>query len=43
MMTLIVMITNFSETKQQGRNKASRIWGAGKNKGFWPEYLPMIQ
>ena len=25
----------------QGRNKGSRSWGWARNKGFWPEYIPM--
>ena len=37
----MVMTTNFSETKKQGGNKSFKIWGWGRNKGFWPEYLPM--
>ena len=37
---------NFSGIKKQGRNKDFKIWGGrvsgwGRNKGFWPEYLPM--
>ena len=36
----------FSGIKKQGRNKDFKIWGGGgggwgRNKGFWPEYLPM--
>ena len=34
--------TNFSGMKKQGRNKCFEIWGWGRNKGFWPEYLPML-
>ena len=34
--------TNFSGMKKQGRNKCFEIWEWGRNKGFWPEYLPML-
>ena len=37
----MMMTTNFSETKKQGGNKSFKIWGWGRNKGFWPEYLPI--
>ena len=41
MMTLM-MTTNFSEIKKkQGRNRGFKIWERGRNKGFWPEYLPL--
>ena len=41
MMTMM-MTTNFSERKKQGRNKSFKIWGWGRNKVFWPEYLPLV-
>ena len=45
-MMAMMMNTNFSEIKKQKRNKAFKIWGWGgswgRNKGFWPEYLPLI-
>ena len=41
MMTMI-MTTNFSEIKKQGRIKGFKIWGWERNKVFWPEYLPLV-
>ena len=41
-MMMIMTTTNFSEPKKKGRNKGFKIWGWGRNKGFWTEYLPMI-
>ena len=45
MMTLMMTITNFSETKRQGKNKGSRIWEWGweEIRAFWPEYLPLMK
>ena len=48
-MKLMMMVTNFSETKNQGKSKCFRICvcvcvgggGGGGDKGFWPEYLPL--
>ena len=43
MMTMM-MTTNFSEIKKQGRNKGCEIWGGwGRNKGFWSEYLSLTE
>ena len=39
----MIMATNFSEMKKRGRNKGFTIWGVGRNKGFRPEYLPMVK
>ena len=36
-----MMTSNFSEIKKQGRNKGFKIQGWGRNKSFWPEYLPL--
>ena len=35
----MMMTTNFSEIKKQGRNTDFKIWG---DKSFWPEYLQML-
>ena len=41
-------ITYFAEKKQQQTNREEiRVpefggWDGGRNKGFWPEYLPMF-
>ena len=39
---MAMMTKNFSEIKKQGRNKDFKIWGWSRNKGFWPEYLPVL-
>ena len=33
---------NFSKSKKQGRNKGFSQLGGGRNKGFWPKYLPLV-
>ena len=39
----MMMTTNLSEIKKQGKNKSVKIWGWGRNKGFCPEYLPIAK
>ena len=33
---MMMTITNLSEIKNPERNKGFKIWGWGRNKGFWP-------
>ena len=42
MMTMM-MTTYFSEIKKNREEiRVSKFGGWGRNKGFWPEYLPLI-
>ena len=40
MMTMMTT-TNFSEMKIREEIRVSKFGRWGRNKGFWPEYLPM--
>ena len=41
MMPLMMAIANFPGKKTRNKEGFQNLGGGGRNKGFWPEHLPM--